>query len=107
MDYDYLISDKFYELGVNFKKKYEKFHNSDDSDVNIYKIFLECRDLQVEIIISTIKLYIWEKLINLDNMTYSLIEFFQDIGFCIKLFYFSINDFLLRDDFLGYDYTLK
>ena len=106
MDYDYLISDKFYDLAVNFKKKYEKFNDSDDSDVNIYKIFLELRDLQVEIIISTINLYISKKIINLDNMTYSLIKFFQDIGFCIKLFYFSINDFLLRDDFLGYDYTV-
>ena len=40
-------------------------------------------------------------------MTYSLIKFFQDIGFCIKIFYFSINDFLLREEFLGYDYTVE
>ena len=103
-----LISDTFYDLVVNNKKKYEQMNHyyNYKSFQEIYKIFLELGDLHVEIIISLINIYIYSKKINIDNLTYSFIKYFRDIGFCIKIFHFSLNDFLLKQIFEGYDYSV-
>ena len=41
---------------------------------------------------------------NKENIIYSFIKFFQDIGFCIGYFSYAIGEFLYDDDFLGYEY---
>ena len=43
---------------------------------------------------------------NIDNMTFSCIKYFQDFGFCIKYFTYSLYELLNLDEFLGYEYYL-
>ena len=43
---------------------------------------------------------------NIDNMTFSCIKYFQDFGFCIKYFTYSLYELLNLDEFLGNEYHL-
>ena len=37
-------------------------------------------------------------------MTYSCIKYFQDFGFCIKYFTYSLYELLNLDELIGYEY---
>ena len=101
---DFIISDEFYNKLINLKlnKRFEDFIYTDD----IYKKFAEFVDIQIEIIISTLHIFHCKKEFNINNMTYIFIKYFQDIGFCIKFFYYLLSNFLLGEEFLGFEYHL-
>ena len=98
-----LVDFKFYDLLVNNKEKIEKcedLNNLREQNNELFSIFI---DLQVKIIKSTFLHYMFIDKFSKNNISYSLIKLFQDIGFCIKMFYFILNEWLLDDEFFGYD----
>ena len=102
----FIISDKFYNLVVNNEKKIKNLNRSEDIYEVKGKLFLDLIDLQIEIIISIIRIFMLSEEFNFDYMTYSCIKYFQDFGFCIKYFMYSLTDILYGDEFLGYEYHL-
>ena len=86
-------------INKNFFKKFEDFDNTDE-------IFFEIVDIQIEIIISSIKIFQINHDFNINNITYSFIKYFQDIGFCIKYFYYLLYSLIYADEFLGFEYHL-
>ena len=101
----FIISDNFYNRIIS-KQLYVRFKNLIDTCDDIYELFSEIVDIQIEIIISSIKIFQITEEFNINNLTYSLIKYFQDIGFCIKYFYYLLSSFLLGDEFLGFEYHL-
>ena len=103
-----LISDKFYNLLKNIVDKlinyaYDLKKIFEEKD----ELFQEVIDLQVEIIISTIRYFIFLTKIDKEIMSYSFIKYFQDIGFCIKFFYYMFYKFLNFDlKFFDYEFSI-
>ena len=99
------ISSEFYLLIVNNAEKFKIFKNIEDifeENNELSKIMIE---IQIEIIkFITIQNIFIKKMFNKDNIKYSSIKFFQDIGFCIKFFSYAICELLFSDDFIGYEY---
>ena len=93
------ISEKFYNLVLNFGHKLKKINH-----VNIYELLSGIKDIQVEIIAAYITNLMLTKKLNKNNLTFYFIRYFQDIGFCIRLFYYSLFEILYQDEFLGYEY---
>ena len=85
---DFIISDEFYNKLINQNFKRFEDHIYDD---NIYKIFSEIDDIRIEIIKSTLNIFLAKKDFNINNMTYIFIKYFQDIGFCIRFFYYLLR----------------
>ena len=98
-----IISDKLYSFIINNKKKFEKYN-----DIDIYKIFdvlfLSDPDFQIEIIKSALCFCMKDNNFNSNNISYSFIKLFQDIGFCIRILYCSLNAHILNDKY-AYDYV--
>ena len=88
---------------VNNKEKIEKYENLEKICQQNNELFLICIYLQEKIIKSSFLYFMYINNFNKENITYSLIKLFQDIGFCIKIFYFIINSRLLGDQFFGYN----
>jgi hypothetical protein len=101
----FIISDNFYNrlINKNFLKRFEDFTDICD---DIFVIFYEIVDIQIEIIISSIKIFQINQEFNINNITYSFIKYFQDIGFCIKFFYYLLYSLIYADEFLGFEYHL-
>ena len=84
----YMISDKLYELIIEYGEKIMIFDNFEE----IYNVkdtfFLAKNEIQIELIISIIRYFIYENNGHYKDklMTYSFIKYFQDIGFCFKIF---------------------
>lgn len=103
-----LISDKFYNLVINIVDKlinyaYDLKEIFEEKD----ELFQEVIDLQEEIIISTIRYFILLTKVDKERMSYSFIKYFQDIGFCIKYFYYLFEKFLNFDlKFFDYEFSL-
>ena len=100
-----LISPKFFTLIVNNMKKFKNFEFIEEifeENNELSKIMIE---IQVEIIkyIAIQGIY-FSKMIKKENLSYSFIKFFQDIGFCIQFFSYAIYEILYADEFLGYEY---
>ena len=99
------ISPQFYFLLVNNAKKlihFKRFEDIFEDNNELSKIMIE---IQVEIIKYIIMYYfIFLKVFKKENITYSFIKYLQDIGFCIKFFFYVIHEFLLGDEFIGYEY---
>ena len=101
----FIISDKFYNRIID-KKLYKRFKDNIDICDDIYVLFAEIVDIQIEIIISSIKIFQINHEFNINNITYTFMKYFQDIGFCIKFFYYLLSGFILGDEFLGFEYHL-
>jgi len=101
----FIISDQFYNriIDKNLHKRFKENINFCD---DIYILFAEIVDIQIEIIISTIKIFQVNHEFNINNITYTFIKYFQDIGFCIKFFYYLLCGFILGDEFCGFEYHL-
>ena len=103
-----LISDKFFNLLMNIVDKlinyaYDLKEIFEEKD----ELFQEVIELQVEIIISTIRYFIFLTKVDKERMSYSFIKYFQDIGFCIKFFYYMFYKFLNFDiKFFEYDFRV-
>ena len=99
------ISPQFYFLLVNNAKKlihFKCFEDIFEDNNELSKIMIE---IQVEIIKYIIMYYfIFLKVFKKENITFSFIKYLQDIGFCIKFFFYAIHEFLLGDEFIGYEY---
>ena len=97
-----VISDKLYSFVINNRKQIEEY---DDTD--IYKIFdvlfLSSPDFQIEVIKSTLSFCMTDINFNDNNISYSFIKLFQDIGFCIRILYCSLNAHILNDRY-SYEY---
>jgi len=97
-----VISDKLYSFIINNKTKIEEY---DDKD--IYKIFdvlfLSNPDFQIEIIKSALCFCMDNNNFNSNNISYSFVKLFQDIGFCIRIFYCSLNAHIYNDRY-AYEY---
>ena len=103
---DFIISDKFYYklINKNFVKKIKDFDDIYENE--IYEIFMEIVDIQIEIIISSIKIFQINHEFNINNITYSFIKFFQDIGFCVRYFCYLLYSLIYADQFLGFEYHM-
>ena len=102
-----VISDKLYSFVINNRKQIEEY---DDTD--IYKIFdvlfLSSPDFQIEIIKSTLSFCMTDNNFNNNNISYSFIKLFQDIGFCIRILYCSLNAHILNDRYsYEYDFDVR
>ena len=101
-----IISDKLYNFVVDISKKIKKEYYYEENNYKLFQeLFLINTEFQTEMIISTINLRIINMQFNKNNITYSLINYFQDIGFCVRILFYSLDDYLLREDFLGYEYN--
>ena len=102
-----LISDKFYNLLINIVDKLINYaYDLEEIFEEKNELFQEVIDLQVEIIISTIRYFIFLTKVDKDTMSYSFIKYFQDIGFCIKHFYYMFYKFL-NFDLTLFDYEFS
>lgn len=99
-----IVSDKLYSFIINNKNKIQEYI---DMDIDIYKIFdelfLSNPDFQIEIIKSTLSFCMDDNNFNSNNISYSFIKIFQDIGFCIRILYCSLNAHILNDRY-SYEY---
>ena len=99
------MNPKFFSLMVNNTKIISKYRFMEH-------IFLKNKDLSkimIEIQIEIIKFIAMQigfflKEIDKEYVTYSFINFFQDIGFCIKYFTYYFCEMLYGDEFMGYEY---
>ena len=104
---DFIISDNFYNKIIN-TTWYKRFKNLIDTcdDNDVYELFSEIVEIQFEIILSMLKIFQINKEFNIINLSYSFIKCFQDIGFCIKFFYYLLYQLLYQEEFLGFEYHL-
>ena len=97
-----VISDKLFSFVINNKKKIEEY-----DDIDIYKkidvLFLSNPDFQIEIIKSSLSFCMISDNFNSNNISYSFIKLFQDIGFCIRILYCSLKCHILKDEY-SYEY---
>ena len=61
-------------------------------------------EIQIEIIKYIIQNIYFLNEFKKENMTYSFIKYFQDIGFCFKFFPYAFCELVYGDEFLGYEY---
>ena len=103
-----IISDKFYNLLINIVDKLINYaYDLEEIFEEKNELFQEVIDLQIEIIISTIRHFIFLTKTDKEIMTYSFIKYFQDIGFCIKFFYYMFYKFLNFDKTLfDFEYSV-
>ena len=98
-----VISDKLFSFVINNRKDIEEY-----DDIDIYKIFdvlfLSNPDFQIEVIKSALSFCMKKDNFNSNNISYSFIKLFQDIGFCIRILYCSLNAHILNDNYC-YDYS--
>ena len=99
-----IINDKFYNLLVNDLYKIKKYKSLEDIYEVRGKSFKLVNDLHKELINSIIKLYMLSKQYNNSHFIYSLMKYFQDIGFCLKFFLYQVHEMLYGNEFLGYEY---
>ena len=104
-----IISEKLYSFLVENKNKiFDAFNNSKNVYKTIYDLFIDKNDFQKEIIISTLKLVILHNKFNDNDITYALIKLFQDIGFCIRILYYSLKNKLCHDIFaFEYEFDIR
>ena len=103
-----LISDKFYNLLINIVDKLINYaYDLEEIFEEKNELFEEVIELQVEIILSTIKYCIYLSKVDKETMSYSFIKYFQDIGFCIKFFYYMFYKFLNFDlTFFDFEFSV-
>ena len=86
----------------------DAFNNNENVYKTIYDLFIDKFDFQKEIIISTMKFIILHGEFNDNIITCALIKLFQDIGFCIRILYYSIKNKLFHDRFaFQYDFDIR
>ena len=104
-----IISEKLYSFLVENKNKiFDAFNNSKNVYRTIYDLFIDENDFQKEIIISTLKLVILHNKFNDNDITCDLIKLFQDIGFCIRILYYSLKNKLCHDIFaFEYEFDIR
>ena len=107
-----IISDKLFNFVTNNSFNIMKYKNYPNIYKAIYEIFIKENDygvdFQTEIIISTLKFIMLNSKFEEKNKTCALVKLFQDIGFCIRIFYYSLKSHLFKDRFAyEYDFDIR
>ena len=103
-----LISDKLYSFVINNDEKIYKYYDSEDIYKAFDELFLVNPDFQVEIIKAIIRFCMLNSDFNNNNISYSFIKLFQDIGFCIRLLHYTLDSILYHDKYCyEYDFDIR
>ena len=101
-----IISYKFFSFILSIEKKVDKYDYIEPEDIYkaITELVLVNTDFQTEVITSALSFYMLNDEFNDNNINCSLMKLYQDIGFCIKILYYTLNAFILHDRF-AYQYN--
>ena len=107
-----IISDKLYTYVIKNKNEIIEYSQNKSVHKAVYELFLkdsdDGTDFQTEIIISTLKFIMLNSKFEENNITCSLAKLFQDMGFCIRILYYSLKNHLLHDRFAyEYDFDIR
>jgi len=103
-----IISENLYSFLVNNKTEIFGYSEYKNIYKAIYEIFIDKKDFQKEIIISTMKFIMLHSDFNDNIITYSMIKLFQDIGFCIRILFYNLKSKLLHNQYVyEYDFDIR
>ena len=103
-----IISENLYSFLVNNKTEIFGYSEYKNIYKEIYEIFIDKKDFQKEIIISTMKFIMLHSDFNDNIITYSMIKLFQDIGFCIRILFYNLKSKLLHNQYVyEYDFDIR
>ena len=94
-----IISDKLYSFVINNKNKIIECSNSENIYKSFSELFLDNTDFQKEIIISNLKYVMRSPNFTDNNISCALIKLFQDIGFCIRILFYTLKSIVLKDNY--------
>ena len=94
-----IISDKLYSFVINNKNKIIECRNSENIYKSFFELFLDNTDFQKEIIISKLKFVMLNPNFTDNNISCALIKLFQDIGFCIRILFYTLKSFIMKDNY--------
>ena len=92
-----IISSHLSYLVIFNKEKIYSYNNCQNIYMAIRELFINKTDFQKEIICSIMKS------LDFPETTFSMIKLFQDIGFCIRILYYTLKSKLLKDQYC-YEY---
>jgi len=107
-----IISDKLYNFVTNNINDIMGYKNYPNLYNAISQLLLketdDGTDFQTELIISTLKFLMLNSKFTTDIFNCTLAKLFQDIGFCIRIFYFSLKNELESDPYAyNYDFDIR